>query len=188
MNTVIERPVLETGRLRLRPFQMSDADEVHRLIGDERVAKNLCLVPHPYPSGAAEEWIETHQASYESGEHLTFAVLEHKSDQLVGAISLHPKPDQLRSEVGYWLGVPYWGRGYATEALEEIIRFGFEERGLMHIFAQHYVSNPASGRVMEKAGMKLEGVTRLGLSRFGVLHDGVLRAIVKPEWELLRDR
>lgn len=184
MNTVIERPVLETSRLRLRPFELSDAQEVHRLIGDERVAKNLSLVPHPYPEGAAEEWISTHEASYGSGKRLTFAVCRKESEQLLGAMSLHPKDDQLRSEVGYWFGVPYWGKGYASEALKEILRFGFEERGLLRIQAHHFVTNPASGRVMEKAGMKFEGVLRLGAFRLGELRDAVLRAIVKPDWEM----
>ncbi|MEM9080373.1 MAG: GNAT family N-acetyltransferase [Verrucomicrobiota bacterium] len=188
MNTISERPTLETSRLILRPFSMSDAEEVRRLGGDIRVAEQLSLMPHPYPEGRAEEWISTHEEQFESGEDLIFAICEKRSGELMGSMGLHPKPDQLRSEVGYWLGVPFWGKGYATEALQEVIRFGFEERGFQRIFASHFATNPASGRVMEKAGMKLEGVSRWGCSRFGEMKDAVLRAIVKPDWELINER
>ncbi|MFC0017687.1 GNAT family N-acetyltransferase [Roseibacillus persicicus] len=180
------RPTLETERLLLRPFQRNDAAEVRRLVGDIRVARNLSLVPHPYPEGLAETWIEGQRAAYEAGTHLTFAITLKGTGAVMGAISLHPKEDLLRAEVGYWVGVPFWGKGYTTEALEEMLRFGFDDFALQRIFATHFVNNPASGRVMEKVGMTLEGVMKLGISRFGVLSDSMQRAIIKPDWERRR--
>ena len=180
------RPTLETERLLLRPFQMSDALEVRRLGGDIRVAENLSQMPHPYPEGRAEEWISGQQADYEAGKNLNFAITLKETGALMGSIGLHPKEDLLRAEIGYWVGVPFWGKGYTTEALGEMIRFGFDDFALQRIFATHFVTNPASGRVMEKVGMKLEGVMKLGISRFGVLNDSMQRAIVKPDWERQR--
>lgn len=181
------RPTLETERLLLRPFQLTDAVDVRRLIGDIRVSRNLSLVPHPYPEGLAEEWISGQRADYEAGKNLNFAMTLKNSGELMGSIGLHPKEDLLRAEVGYWVGVPYWGKGYTTEALTEMIRFGFDDFALQRIFATHFVSNPASGRVMEKVGMQLEGLMRLGISRFGVLSDSMQRAIIKPDWERQRE-
>ena len=181
------RPFLETERMLLRPFQMSDALDVRRLAGDIRVAEQLARMPHPYPAGVAEEWISGQRAEYEAGTNLNFAITLKVSSELMGSIGFVLKEDRLRSEIGYWLGVPYWGLSYMTEALEEMIRFGFEDFGLQRIFAVHLATNPASGRVMEKAGMKLEGFARLGVSQHGKLRDGIQRAIVKPDWEMARE-
>ena len=180
------RPTLETERLLLRPLQINDAAEVRRLVGDIRVAENLSVVPHPYPEGLAEEWIAGQRTEYEAGRHLTFGIVAKETGNLMGVISLHPGEDLLRAEVGYWVGVPFWGRGYTTEALIEMIRFGFDDFALQRIYACHFASNPASGRVMEKAGMKLEGFCKLGANRLGKLKDSFQRAIVQPDWERQR--
>ena len=181
------RPTLETERLILRPFQMSDAADVRRLGGDIRVAEQLSRMPHPYPEGQAEEWISSHEADYEAGTHLNFAITLKSTGEFMGSIGLHPREDLLRAQVGYWVGVPYWGKGYVTEALKEMIRFGFDDFALQRIYAIHLVTNPASGRVMEKAGMKLEGLIRLGASTLNGLRDSMQRAIVKPDWARLRE-
>ena len=180
------RPTLVTERLFLRPLIPSDASDIQRLVGDIRVAENLSVVPHPYPKGLAEEWIAGLREEYEAGRHLSFAITSKATLELMGVISLHPKEDLLRAEVGYWVGVPFWGKGYTTEALKEMIRFGFDDFALQRIFAAHFASNPASGRVMEKAGMQLEGFCKLGAHRFGELKDSLQRAIVKPDWERQR--
>ena len=147
------------------------------------MAENSSLIPHPYPEGRAEAWIRCQQADYQSGKHLNFAITLRETGAFVGSIGLSPKDDLLRAEVGYWVGVPFWGRGYTTEALNEMIRFGFDDFSLQRIFGIHFASNPASGRVMEKAGMTLEAFSKFGASRFGDLKDTFQRAIVKPDWE-----
>ena len=177
------RPTLETARLILRPFQVDDADDVRRLAGDIRISKQLSRMPHPYSEGIAEEWILAHEADYRAGKSLNFAITLKRTGELMGSIGLHPKEDLLRAEVGYWVGVPYWGNGYTTEALKEMLRFGFDDFSLQRIYAIHFVTNPASGRVMEKAGMKLEGFMRLGASTLQGLRDCMQRAIIKPDWE-----
>src|SRR5829696_2463487 len=149
-------PELQTDRLILREFTLEDASDVQRLVGEWEVAHTLLRVLHPYEEGMAQEWIATHRPTYEAGERVTWAVREEGA--LVGSITLHLHPLHYNAELGYWIGKPYWGCGYATEAAEEVVRYGFENLGLHRIHANHFGSNPASGRVMRKLGMSHEGV------------------------------
>ena len=148
--------ILRTKRLVLRPFTLADAPRVQELAGAREVALNTLMIPHPYPDGAAEEWIGTHEAKLAEGV-MNFAI---DDGALVGAIGLIVKRADDVAEIGYWIGVPYWGRGYATEAAAEVVRYGFEERGLNKIYAACFVRNPASGRVLQKLGMRREGTLR----------------------------
>ena len=172
------RPTLRTARLTLRPFGMSDAPAVQELAGAREIALNTLVIPHPYPEGAAQEWIGKHQADFDEDRIVHFAV---DDGQLTGAMGLVLKGDGI-AEIGYWIGVPFWGRGYATEATMEVIRYGFEERGLVRIFAMHYGRNPASGRVLQKAGMTYEGTLRRHLKKWDEYVDLVCYGTLREEW------
>ncbi len=111
-----EIPSLQTDRLILRPFSPKDAPVVQRLAGDSAVADTTLNIPHPYEDGMAEGWIGTHQAVFEASDGVTFAITEGVSGELVGAISLRTTNHFNRAEMGYWIGKPYWGNGYCTEA------------------------------------------------------------------------
>lgn len=154
------QPTLQTPRLILRPFVPGDAARVQVLAGDFSIANTTAEIPHPYEDGMAEAWIATHEPRYAEGEEVTFAIVTKSDGQLVGAICLKLIPAAARGELGYWVGEPFWGQGYATEAAKAIIRFGFAHLGLNKISAIHMVRNPASGRVMQKAGMRHEGTLR----------------------------
>lgn len=132
------RPTLRTERLVLRPFTPDDASAVQWLASAREVALNTLAIPHPYPEGAAEQWIATHQADFDQDRIIHFAL---DDGQLVGAMALVNKGDGI-AEIGYWIGVPFWGRGYASEAAREVVRYGFEERGLHRIFAGYFTRNP----------------------------------------------
>lgn len=147
------QPTLNTERLSLRPFARSDSAEVQRLAGDERIADVTANIPHPYPDGLAEEWISTHQPGWEAGTRVSFAIIHHDDGRLIGAISLVGIAGGS-AEIGYWLGVNGWGQGYATEACREILRFAAEDMQLQRVHARVLARNPASGRVLEKAGMQ----------------------------------
>ncbi|HEX2062063.1 MAG TPA: GNAT family protein [Thermoanaerobaculia bacterium] len=172
------RPTLHTQRLTLRPFTLDDAPAVHRLAGAYEVALNTALIPHPYPEGAAEEWIGVHQEDYDQNRIHHFAI---DDGQLAGAIGLVMKGDDI-AEIGYWIGVPFWNRGYASEAAVEVIRYGFEQCRLERIFAGHYGRNAASGRVMQKAGMQYEGTLRKHAVKWGVRLDVVFYGLLREEW------
>ena len=177
-----QRPTLHTPRLTLRPFEMSDAPAVHRLGSAYEVALNTLLIPHPYLEGMAEEWIAKHQADFDENRVIHFAIDDGQlHSNLIGAMALVMKNEGI-AEIGYWIGVPFWGRGYASEAAKEVVRYGFEERGLNRIFACHFGRNPASGRVLQNAGMTYEGTLRQHLKKWDEYVDLVCYGVLRAEW------
>jgi len=174
-----QRPILRTARLTLRPFELNDAPAVKELAGAYEVALNTLMIPHPYPDGKAEEWIGMHQDDFDNDRVVHFAI---DDGQLVGAMGLILKLEQNMAEIGYWIGVPFWNRGYASEAAAEVVRYGFEERGLNRIFAAHFARNPNSGRVLRKIGMQCEGTLRQHERKWDVYQDVVHYGILRDEW------
>lgn len=177
-----ERPTLSTARLLLRPFVLSDADNVQRLAGDDLIAATTLNVPHPYEAGMAEAWISTHQPQFDEGTLHNFAITLAASGELVGAIGLAIDPETLIAELGYWVGVPHWGNGYCTEAARAVVRHGFSI-GLQRIHAHYMAMNVASGKVMENVGMRREGTLRQHVVKRGVRHDMAWFGILADELE-----
>lgn len=174
-------PQLDTARLVLRAFELTDAKRVQLLAGDKAIAATTSLIPHPYPDGEAEKWISTHAASFAAGASARFAIMRRDDNVLVGAIGLEIHSKHNRAEVGYWIGREYWGLGYATEALHAILSYGFS-RGLNRIWAEHFAHNPASGRVMQKAGMRHEGTLRQHMMKWGEPVDCEVYGILSSEF------
>jgi RimJ/RimL family protein N-acetyltransferase len=100
-----------------------------------------------------------------------------------GALTLRIDRRHSRAELGYWIGKPYWGQGFATEATSAALRFGFGDLHLNRIFANHFTRNPASGRVLQKLGMKHEGIRRQHSRRWGEFLDSHSYGILRHEWE-----
>ena len=148
----MKQPVLKSERLRLRNFELQDSSQVQKLAGNINVAKTTLNIPHPYNDGMAEEWIKSHKVLWESRAQLIYAITKLDTKQLVGAVSLVGiSGDQ--AELGYWIGEPYWNKGYCTEAARALVTFSFSKLGLNTLFAEHLASNPASGKVMKNIGM-----------------------------------
>jgi RimJ/RimL family protein N-acetyltransferase len=175
------QPTLRSDRLVLRPFTLADAPDVQRLAGDRDIASTTLNIPHPYEDGMAETWIGGHQERFEKGEQVSFAVVL-EDGTLIGAMGLHVNQEFERAELGYWIGKPYWGRGYCTEAAKTVLHYGFETLGLNRIQARHLARNPASGRVMQKIGMRYEGYLRQHVNKWGIFEDIELYAILKSEY------
>ena len=179
---VAEQPTLTTKRLILRPFTLEDAPVVQRLAGVREVADTTLNIPHPYRDGVAEAWIMTHKQLFRVGLLATFALVLGASDELIGAIGLRIEALHSRAELGYWVGVAHWGKGYCTEAGREVLAYGFNVLGLMRIHASHLTRNPASGRVMQKLGMRCEGHLRKHIRKNDVLEDLEIYAILRHEF------
>ena len=175
-----ERPTLRTERLVLRPFEAADATAVRRLAGAREVAENTLTIPHPYPEGEAEAWIAGHPAAFRNGDLVIFAITT-PGEGLVGAVGLMLEQETGIAELGYWIGVPYWGQGYATEAARAVVRYGFETLALERIAARAFCRNAASSRVLRKIGMTHEGTQRKGLPKYGELLDTELYAILRED-------
>jgi RimJ/RimL family protein N-acetyltransferase len=141
---------VETERLLLRRFNLKDAKNVQQLANDEAVSEGTYYLPYPYEDGVAERWITNHRAAYDKGEQIVFAITLKETGVLVGAVGLFLDHE---AELGYWLGRPYWGHGYATEAARAMIEYGFNVVGLKTIFADCFKWNKISIKVMRKIGM-----------------------------------
>ncbi|MCC5867780.1 MAG: GNAT family N-acetyltransferase [Gammaproteobacteria bacterium] len=146
-----EQPILESERLSLRPFTDADGPAVQALAGDERIADLTSAIPHPYPDGEAERWIATHRGMWDAGTGVVYAIILRSHAELIGAISV-TGISAGEGELGYWIGVPNWGRGYASEAVQTLLPFLFDSRFLSSLYAKVLVRNPASAKVLSRAG------------------------------------
>jgi RimJ/RimL family protein N-acetyltransferase len=176
-------PRLTTDRLVLRAFVADDAPTVERLAGDWEVANTTLNMPHPYPAGGGAFWIGTHLAAWEQRTDLTLAVCRLETPrEIIGSVALSLQLDHARAELGYWIGAHTWGQGFATEAAYAIVSFGFAELDLNRVQARHFVRNQASGRVLQKVGMRLEGVHRQMYRRWDRFEDVAVYGVLAREW------
>lgn len=174
-------PVLETRRLRLRPLTMRDERDMYRYASDPAVSRHVLWEAHESPRQTRAA-LRAAIRQYRSGAPSSFAI-ERKADRrMIGTIGFMWINCEHRSgEVGYSLARDCWNQGYATEALLAVLRFGFETLRLNRIEAQHEVSNPASGRVMQKCGMTCEGTLRSRVFNKGHFSDVRLYAILRDD-------
>jgi len=178
-----EIPTLETSRLILRPFTLGDAADVKRLAGDFSIADTTQNIPHPYEDGMAEQWIGRHQEDYNAGKGLTFAIADRNGGHLIGAISLMKIESEHQAELGYWIGKPFWNRGFCTEAGAAILRYAFLSLGLNRVHVSHMSRNPASGRVIRKLGFTHEGCRKQHVRKWGKFEDLELYGLLKQDWQ-----
>ena len=176
-----EIPTIKTDRLILRPYVLADAPSLKRLIGEKDVAATTINIPHPYPDQGADDWIKIQAEDFLKGTQLQFAITT--NGDLIGGIGF----DQLeirhaRGGIGYWIGKPYWNNGYCTEAAKTVLKFGFLTLGFNRIHATCMVNNIGSSRVLQKIGMKKEGVLRQYYKRWGTYRDMEMYSILKGEY------
>lgn len=152
--------VLETERLLLRRPTLVDVKAIARLANDRRIAINTRRLPHPYTQDHAVEFVRSLADEIRN----TVFLIEHDGMPIgmVGVDWRHPDAPEL----GYWLGVEYWGRGFATEAARAVIDFTFEEFAIENLFSGARVTNPSSRNILEKCGFQWNGVE---LHRFEAL-------------------
>ena len=147
-------PVLETKRLALRAPRLEDAKTVAALVNDRRIAENVARIPHPYKKSDADSFIA---GANKPGGEAVFLITQH-DETIIGACGLMMQDREQTPELGYWLGVKYWGQGYATEALHAVIDYAFTDLGYPALTAAARVTNPLSRRVLEKCGFQWTGV------------------------------
>jgi RimJ/RimL family protein N-acetyltransferase len=170
---------LETARLKIRPYSESDIAELVPLIGAREVAATTLRISHPYTEQDARNFLVLTQ---EPGRTWLAITLRHDARQ-IGGIGLSFDEQHQHAELGYWLGVQYWGKGYATEAAREMLRYGFQDLHLHRIFASHFKHNSASGKVLKKLGMRHEGCQREHLRKWDQFVDSELYGILRHEWQ-----
>jgi len=164
-----ETVILHTERLSLRAPQARDAVQIAERIGLKDVAWNLGRAPYPYDLSDAEDFILSTQKKWQEGKACAF-MLEHPKDGVIGGCGLDGHGDGLW-EIGYWVGKPWWGQGFITEAASTVLNWGRDERGITKFVSGHFTDNPASGRVLTKLGFEPVGV---------VDHFGAARGELSP--------
>ena len=169
--------------VRLEPISLAHAPEVQVLASDPLIAATS-NVPHPYPSDGASTWIRYTLAQRELGYEVNFAILH--GSQLVGVCGvLNISGTPRRGELGYWVGVPHWNRGYASSAARELVRAAFLEHGIDELYSSCLVRNPASFRVLEKTGFRHVGYGSHRDSKWGPDDRFALFELTKAEWAQL---
>jgi RimJ/RimL family protein N-acetyltransferase len=172
-------PTLQTARLTLRPYSEADIAELVPLIGTREVAATTLRIPHPYTEAHAREFF----GMLQQADKIWLAITLLADGRQIGGVGLSLHEQHRNAELGYWLGAPYWGKGYATEAGREMLRYGFADLRLHRIFASHFQDNVSSGRVLQKLGMRHEGCQRQHICKWDRFLDSELYGILRQEWE-----
>jgi RimJ/RimL family protein N-acetyltransferase len=173
--------MIQTGRLRLRTFKLADAPALARLAGDRAIADTMISIPHPYTLAMARSWIRAQADERAAGRAIHWAIARRTS--LAGAISLRDFDwEHSQVELSLWIGRRHWGKGYASEAVVAVVQFAFASLGINRIYAHHMSRNPASGKVLGRAGFRREGLLRQRVIKWGRFEDVVLLARLRCEW------
>lgn len=179
-------PELTTNRLNLRAMRMSDARDIYEYSCDPQVARHVLWEAHQNIH-QTRAYIRYVLRQYRAGIPSSFCIELKDTGKVIGTIGFMWVSNENRSaEVGYSLSRSYWNKGIMTEALREIMRFGFETLNLNRIEAQHECDNPASGKVMEHVGMLREGTLRQRLYNKSRFVDVELYAILRDEWRKIQ--
>lgn len=163
----------------LRPMVKGDAIAIAKYANNKKIADNLRdMFPHPYTYKNAVEWLETVMPQ-KKGAPLAIA----NSEEMIGCVGLMVGEDVHRfsAELGYWLAEPFWGKGIMTLAVQAIVQYGFNQLKLNRIFAEPYEINPASGKVLEKAGFIKEGILRSNVFKNGKVLNQTLYSIIHSD-------
>ncbi len=150
------RAQMTTDRLTLRWLIPDDAQRLTELASNWNVARMLARLPYPYPENGAEDWLATHADMRTRGHGSPYAIT--LAGTLIGVVGVE-RMDDGRVELGYWLGEPYWGHSYATEAAKAATHIGFADLGVGTLTSGHFEENAASGRVLQKCGFRYTGTS-----------------------------
>lgn len=174
-------PTLNTPRLRLMPLRLENALRLAALGDDPLVAAYTAGMPSPYTPAAAEEFIQRSAAAAERDENFVFAI-HLRPGELIGVINLRPSNRHRSGHLGYWMGAPFRGHGYMTEAVQQVMLFAFETLQLHRVHTACMAVNVASARVLEKAGLQREGLSKQAFFKEGVFHDLLQFGVIAQTW------
>ncbi|GAK40585.1 hypothetical protein TCA2_3075 [Paenibacillus sp. TCA20] len=153
------------------------------LLTEKDIASTTLNIPYPYPAGTAEAFIVRRQAIQSKGDGYSFAVLDALTTEFMGVVGLQVNRNHNHAELAYWIGKPFWGQGYGTEAAQCVLQFAFYDLQLNRVWAAALVRNPASSTVMRKIGMKLEGTFPQHVMKWGQYEDLEYYGILASEYK-----
>lgn len=174
-------PRIQTKRLLLRPFCLYDAKSYYSLASDPEILKGTDQ-PHELDEASAREWIIGHPEYWQRRKDLFLLITSLETREILGSVSLFTHERHNKAELGYWIAHKAWGKGYATEATEAIVKFAFDTMKLYRIEANHLVKNASSGRVIEKLGFQYEGLLRGAYLKDGSYEDLKYYGLLETEY------
>jgi ribosomal-protein-alanine N-acetyltransferase len=176
-------PVIDTDRLRLRPFDVADAPALFRHARNPAVARYTLWDAHRTVDDSRMFVGDYASGRYLEGVPEPYAIELRESGELIGATGCYWATEKNRCmELGYWIAEPFWGRGLAAEAARALVGYVFVAYAVERVQAHFMEGNAASGRVLEKAGMRFEGVRRRALFHRGRFWDMHCYAALREEW------
>ncbi len=175
-------PDIKTERLLLNQLVASDIPRIVQYASNRKIANVTTNIPSPYTEQDAVYWINLAHQGLKRGTNAIFAIRLKPNREFVGGIGLTIERSSNRAELGYWLAEPFWNKGYMTEAARAVIEFSFAQLNLNKVTSSHFATNPASGKVMEKAGMRKEGALKEHIQKNGTYHTLILYGLTKQQY------
>lgn len=153
-------PTLYTERLELSEVLLKDIPLITQYANNTRIAAMTLNIPYPYTEKDAHLWLNIAQKGAQSGRHLILALRHKATGAFMGGVDLVVTSRHNRAELAYWLGEPFWGQGFMTEAVSKMMEYAFEELQIQKVYAVCFDFNIGSSAVMQKAGLKYEGMMK----------------------------
>ncbi|MGR7945505.1 GNAT family N-acetyltransferase [Paenibacillus sp. M.A.Huq-81] len=169
----------------LRRYKKEDAEAVFEAAGRREIAETTVSIPHPYPRETADWWVSFANENFEQGKAYEWGLFKKESPNVYvgncGFVSV--SAEHRNGELGYFIHSDYWNAGYATEACQAIVEFGFNILGLERIKGRCFARNIGSKKVMEKAGLLVEGLAKHEVLKWGTFEDVWHLAVIRSEWQ-----
>lgn len=161
----MKAPIIRTQDFILRLPTIKDAPDIVKNINNQKISRYMSHLPFPYHKKDALEFIKKNNRIAKDKQNFGYSLAIEKAGEVIGMIGLRKIVLGHKASLGYWLGEKYWGRGLMTKAVAALLRFAFQELKLRRVYAQVFIENQASRRVLEKNGFKLEGVLKKELQK-----------------------
>ena len=175
--------ILETDRLVLKPILEDDADFIYQNVKEYEIARWLVNLPYPYPKDGAIKYIRETTELMKKGLSYELPIRLRSTGELIGVMAvLNVDKKNKNAELGYWIAKKEWNKGYAVEAGQKVLEFGFNILNLERMYAKCVFENNASRKVMEKIGMKYEGTMRYEILKENQYFDMSYYGIIKENW------
>lgn len=171
--------IVMTKKFTLRPLRKSDARSIMKHINDKTIYHNTLQIPYPYKLKDATGWLARIIPQYRKKQPEQYCIAIEVRDEVVGVVSLEQIQGGHMAELGYWLARKHWRKGIMTDAVAEMVEYGFTELGLVRVYAYVFLHNAGSQAVLKKNGFKKEGMLKKNVMKDGRYRDEYLFAKVK---------
>ncbi len=169
----------------LRPYEPSDTEDIFKVVSRREIADTTVSIPHPYPRQTVEWWINFIKENMEKGNAYEFGVYKKDEPHIYignsGFVNISKQHNN--GEIGYFISPEYWNQGYGTEACCKIVEFGFQELKLERVYGRCMTKNEGSRKIMEKAGLKYEGLAKHEVLKWDKYEDVWYFGLIRSEWE-----